>query len=664
MKPLTKHLLSLALLHAAGQADAFYVDNGRIHDNAGQPVQLRGVNWFGFETGDHVAHGLWARNWKDMIAQMKSVGFNAVRVPVCPDTLAGVAVGSVNTALNPDLAGKNSLQVLDAVLGEFDRQGFYILLDHHRLDCNSGISELWYSPAYSEQLWIGDLATMAARYKHLPHFLGLDLKNEPHGAATWGAGNPLTDWNAAAERAAMAVLGVAPDALVFVEGIENSAFCSGTVNHWWGGNLEPLACTPLAIPADRLVVSPHVYGPDVYNQPYFSAANFPNNLPAIWEAHFGRFRDAGYSIAIGETGGRYGHGGSAKDKPFQDALISYLGGKGITDLFYWSWNPNSGDTGGILQDDWKTVWQDKIELLGKLWQGASPPPQAAACADGLDNDADGKTDYPADPGCSGPGDNSEADPPPPAPAACADSLDNDRDGLVDYPNDPGCASASDTDESNPVQPPPPPQAQSLPAKVTVNSDWGTGYCADVAVTNTTASTAKWQTGFTVQGTVNSLWNATYTQSGDQVTASGLSWNSTLAPGATAQFGFCADRPKPKPACADGLDNDHDGRIDYPADPGCASATDTDEADPVAGGLTTAMAVQSDWGSGYCADVAVKNAGSAPVVWQVSVNIAGRVNNLWNASYTQAGPALTAKGLDWNRSVPAGGEVRFGFCATR
>src|SRR5215213_7443294 len=34
-----------------------------------------------------------------------------------------------------------------------------------------------------------------------------------------------------------------------------------------------------------------------------------------------------------------------------------------------------------------------------------------------------------------------------------------------------------------------------------------------------------------------------------------------------------------PQCSDGLDNDNDGKIDYPADPGCSSSTDNDETDP-------------------------------------------------------------------------------------
>lgn len=37
-------------------------------------------------------------------------------------------------------------------------------------------------------------------------------------------------------------------------------------------------------------------------------------------------------------------------------------------------------------------------------------------------------------------------------------------------------------------------------------------------------------------------------------------------------------PPPQPQCSDGIDNDNDGKIDYPADPGCVNATDNDETD--------------------------------------------------------------------------------------
>ncbi len=41
----------------------------------------------------------------------------------------------------------------------------------------------------------------------------------------------------------------------------------------------------------------------------------------------------------------------------------------------------------------------------------------------------------------------------------------------------------------------------------------------------------------------------------------------------------APPPPPKPACSNGTDDDGDGKIDYPNDPGCDSPADTDETDP-------------------------------------------------------------------------------------
>ena len=68
----------------------------------------------------------------------------------------------------------------------------------------------------------------------------------------------------------------------------------------------------------------------------------------------------------------------------------------------------------------------------------------ALCGDGIDNDGDGKIDYPFDPGCDSVADDTEADPT--TPPVCADGTDNDADGLTDWPTDYGCAAASGTSE--------------------------------------------------------------------------------------------------------------------------------------------------------------------------------------------------------------------------
>jgi len=50
-------------------------------------------------------------------------------------------------------------------------------------------------------------------------------------------------------------------------------------------------------------------------------------------------------------------------------------------------------------------------------------------------------------------------------------------------------------------------------------------------------------------------------------------------------------------CADSVDNDGDGLIDYPVDPGCASATDDNETDPVQAPAETPVIIVGP-GGGY------------------------------------------------------------------
>jgi hypothetical protein len=64
-----------------------------------------------------------------------------------------------------------------------------------------------------------------------------------------------------------------------------------------------------------------------------------------------------------------------------------------------------------------------------------------ACADGLDNDADGQVDYPADPGCLNGALFARENP------ACSDGVDNDGDSEIDYPADAQCAAPSGTNEN-------------------------------------------------------------------------------------------------------------------------------------------------------------------------------------------------------------------------
>ena len=68
------------------------------------------------------------------------------------------------------------------------------------------------------------------------------------------------------------------------------------------------------------------------------------------------------------------------------------------------------------------------------------------CRNGVDDDEDGLSDYPSDPGCMHPDDRVEADEQ--AVPICANQTDDDQDGLTDFPADPGCIAASSGSEED------------------------------------------------------------------------------------------------------------------------------------------------------------------------------------------------------------------------
>ena len=393
----------MALATAGVMAAGFTAKGGKIYDAAGQEVQLRGISHYGFNTPILQPQFLWAMGWKQQIAQMKSLGFNAIRVPFVPDTLYTTTpvnqLSYLDANLNPEFVGKTPLQALDLWMAEADRQGMYLLLDFHSVSMQrqyptwfvsnpADFGLIYNKQAYTKENWMRDLALVAKRYAALPHFLGIDIYNEPNGIVRWSTGdphasNPIYHWKAAAEAASAAVLAANPNLMIFVQGIIGNfdGVEKSTIPINWGEDLQPQAYQPLNIPIDKLVLSPHTYGPDVYVKSSFGAANFPSNLAADWDTLFGQFSQV-HPVVVGEWGGKYGSGTSGqKDVTWQNAFVDYLIAKGISSSFYWCYTPNSGDTGGVLDDN-LNVRQDKMTLLKKHWAAApvvtvAPPPVVA-----------------------------------------------------------------------------------------------------------------------------------------------------------------------------------------------------------------------------------------------------------------------------------------------
>ena len=70
-----------AELAAAVGAGYWHTSGNQILDSAGNPVRIAGINWYGFETPDEIAHGLWAQDYHTIINDIKDLGYNTIRIP-------------------------------------------------------------------------------------------------------------------------------------------------------------------------------------------------------------------------------------------------------------------------------------------------------------------------------------------------------------------------------------------------------------------------------------------------------------------------------------------------------------------------------------------------------------------------------------------------------
>lgn len=370
--------------------DWFSVDGNSIVDADGNAVWLTGANWFGFNTTERVLHGLWSVNLESTIAAIAERGFNVLRVPISTELLLewrsgnAPAASNVNTGTNPELDGATTLEAFEALLVTSKAHGLKVILDVHsaKADNAGHIAPLWTAEGISTEDFMVAWEWVAERYRDDDTIVGFDLQNEPHGKppedprATWGDGSDH-DWRAVASEAAQRIHAVHPEALLLVEGIEatpadGEQWSSNDPGDyditWWGGNLRLAGDQPVDGPADKVMYSPHDYGPLVYEQPWFrgsfSAASLERD---VWGPTWLYLHDDGFSpLLIGEWGGRLG-----QDER-QDRWMTYLRDL-IVDRHlhhtFWVVNPNSSDTGGLLMDDWTTWDEEKYALVEPaLWQ--------------------------------------------------------------------------------------------------------------------------------------------------------------------------------------------------------------------------------------------------------------------------------------------------------
>lgn len=373
--------------------DWLYTDGNKIIDKNGKEVWLTGINWFGYNTGTNTFDGLWACDLNTSISAIADRGFNLLRIPISTELIKNWSNGNYpnanfNQATNSYLVGMNSLEIFDYVVGQCRANGIKIMIDIHsaKTDAMGHMKPIWSEGNISEQDFLDSLSWMSARYKNDDTIIAYDLKNEPHGKANesprakWDDSKDSDNWKYIAEKAANAVLSKNPNVLVMVEGIEiypidiksNGDFSSTNMGDyyctWWGGNLRGVKDNPVDLGKyqNKLVYSPHDYGPTVYEQPWFKGGyTFDSLYEDCWYDNWFYIQEQDIApLLIGEWGG-FMRDPNLKWMTYLRQLIK----ENKINHTFWCFNSNSGDTGGLVLDDFTTWDEDKYAFVKEvLWQ--------------------------------------------------------------------------------------------------------------------------------------------------------------------------------------------------------------------------------------------------------------------------------------------------------
>lgn len=374
--------------------DWLHTDGSKILDKDGKEVWITGVNWFGYNTGTNTFDGLWNSELKPSVEAIADHGFNLIRVPMSAELINQWADGeypqaNYNNAYNEELNAMNSLEIFDYFLKLAEENGLKVMPDIHSAETNASghTVNLWYTDKVTVKDYYSALEWMAERYKDNDTIIAYDLKNEPHGkpnegssAAIWNDSKSANNWKYVAETAAKKVLAKNPNVLIMVEGTEiypknikkNGDYSSQNSDdyyfNWWGGNLRGVKDYPIDLGKyqDKLVYSPHDYGPTVYEQPWFQGNyTYQSLMKDCWKDNWFYIQEQDIApLLIGEWGGFM----TEPNLTWMTYMRKLIKDNHVNHTF-WCFNANSGDTGGLVLDDFVTWDEEKYKFVKEvLWQ--------------------------------------------------------------------------------------------------------------------------------------------------------------------------------------------------------------------------------------------------------------------------------------------------------
>ncbi len=376
--------------------DWLHVEGNQIVSADGTPVRLTGAEWFGFNGDGQTLHGLWSVNMVDTIKNIADRGINTLRIPVSTELLLEWKQGLIKpeslvaTHINPDLAGLNSLEVFDALLAAAKTHGVKILLEvaSAENDISGFIQPLWYRRSINSEMFYQAWEWVAERYKHDDTIIAFDLEKQPHGKpfnevefAKWDDSTDENNWKHVCETASKRILDIHPNILLMCQGVQaypkdGQTWTSKNEEDyeitWWGANLMGVKDHPIDLGERQaqFLYGTSDQGPNTFVQAWFDKDFSKESLfQDLWQDKWMYIHDQGTApIFITQWGGFLD---GENNEKWLNILRDFIVENKLSHSFQ-SINPNSGDTGGLLLNDWKTWDEDKYALLEpSLWQNSA-----------------------------------------------------------------------------------------------------------------------------------------------------------------------------------------------------------------------------------------------------------------------------------------------------
>ncbi|GMF48054.1 unnamed protein product [Phytophthora fragariaefolia] len=377
------------------------------------PVGIKGINWFGMETGLAIPFGLWENmnngtSVYEIAAFLARNNFNSVRLPVCiknilQNTPPEKTLINVNT--NRAINITTYMSTLQTIVESLGYRHITVMISLHTLDPTKS-GGAWYEEdlgvSEDDFLKAVDILTKNLCGSSYWNIIGLDLKNEPH-ECSWGGKAP--DWQKGATLIGNRMLEGCPNWMAFVEGVNGKHSVtvtggrSGEYYDWWGGALEEAGDNLIEFNVEnKLVWAPHYYSTGVSPQWYLYASGewqesgvlkdyvelsgeeLKKNIDITMDVMFGYLMNkTSYAMVLGEFAGLYSKDAHPKltTKRTTDFNIEVMVEKGYAGGYMWSLNPESayqfnpadtaGDfTEGLLDDDWLTPNKKFLEGMAAM----------------------------------------------------------------------------------------------------------------------------------------------------------------------------------------------------------------------------------------------------------------------------------------------------------